>query len=67
MINTRRLALVGTHLDPNSLLGVVGFNEPVDYTVVGGKVTVQNGKLITIDEEKAFYDADMAVKAYLAR
>ena len=66
-IDTRRLELVGADLDPKSLLGTVGWKGPVDYTVVNGKVTVRNGKLVNLDEEKAAREAAALVRDYLSR
>ncbi|MGL4548106.1 8-oxoguanine deaminase [Eubacterium aggregans] len=67
LVDTRRLELVGTHLDPKSLLGTVGLKGPVDYTVVNGQVTVKNGCLVTVDEKAAQQKADASVRAYLAK
>ena len=66
-IDTRRLEMVGADLDPKSLLGTVGWKGPVDYTVVNGKVTVRNGKLVNLDEEKAAREAAALVRDYLSR
>ena len=38
-----------------------------DYTVVNGKVTVRNGKLVNLDEEKAAREAAALVRDYLSR
>ena len=65
-IDTRCLELVGADLDPKSLLGTVGWKGPVDYTVVNGKVTVRNGKLVNLDEEKAAREAAALVRDYLS-
>ena len=67
LISTHCLEMVGTHIDPKSLLGTVGWKGAVDYTIVNGKVTVRNGKLTMIDEEKQFTVADTQVRDYLAR
>lgn len=61
MINSNRIELVGTSYDPKSLLGTVGFKGGVDYTVIGGKVVVKDGKLLNIDEGKVIYKANEAV------
>ena len=66
-IDTRRLEMVGADLDPKSLLGTIGWKGPVDYTVVNGKVTVRNGKLVNLDEEKAAREAAALVRDYLSR
>lgn len=50
--------LVGSASDPTSVLGTVGVRGPVDYTVVHGRVTVEHGHLVTVDEEKLAHDAE---------
>ena len=66
MIDSRRLELVGSCYDPKSVLGTVGVRGPVDYTVVNGKVTVEHGRLTTIDEEEIAFQANRKCDAYLA-
>ena len=66
LIDSRRLELVGSCYDPKSVLGTVGVRGPVDYTVVGGKVTVEHGLLTTIDEEEIAFQANRKCDAYLA-
>ncbi len=67
MIRLNRLELVGTQFDVKSLFGTVGFKGNVDYTVVNGKVVVENGKLITIDEEKVAAEANRVVERFIDR
>ncbi|MDO4554876.1 MAG: 8-oxoguanine deaminase [Lachnospiraceae bacterium] len=67
LIDTRRLELVGADLDPKSMLGTVGFKSAVDYTIVNGKVTVREGRLTSVDEEKEAADAASFVRDYLNR
>ena len=67
MIDSRRLELVGSCFDPKSVLGTVGVRGPVDYTVVHGRVTVEQGHLATIDEEALAHDAEAKCRAYLNR
>ena len=45
--------MMGACTDPGSVLGTVGVRGAVDYTVVHGRVTVRDGRLVTVDEEKA--------------
>lgn len=52
MIDTNRLELAGALLDPKCMLATVGYNRPVDYTIVNGKIVVRNGELCCIDEKK---------------
>lgn len=51
LLRANRLDLVGTQFDPAALLGTVGVNRPVDYTIVNGQIVVENGRLLMIDEE----------------
>lgn len=67
MIRLNRLELVGTQFDVKSLFGTVGFKGSVDYTVVNGKVVVENGQLITIDEEKVAADANRVVEKFISK
>ncbi|MDE7260875.1 MAG: 8-oxoguanine deaminase [Oscillospiraceae bacterium] len=66
LIDKRRLELVGADLDPMAMLGAVGFKGPVDYTVAAGRVTVRQGRLTGIDEEKEYIEADRVMRKYLA-
>ena len=66
MIDARRLELVGCGCDAGSVLGTVGVRGPVDYTVVQGRVTVEGGRLVTVDEERLAQEADAKCRAYLA-
>jgi len=52
LVDTNRIELVGTDKDYKSVLGTVGLKGSVDYTIVGGQIVVENGKLKTIDEEE---------------
>ena len=66
MIDARRLELVGCGCDAGSVLGTVGVRGPVDYTVVQGRVTVEGGRLVTVDAERLAREADAKCRAYLA-
>jgi len=52
LINVNRLEFVGATLDPASFLAVIGFNRPVDLTIVNGKVVAKEGVLLGIDEDE---------------
>ena len=58
--------LVGCGCDAGSVLGTVGVRGPVDYTVVQGRVTVEGGRLVTVDEARLAREADAKCRAYLA-
>lgn len=50
MLDTNRVQYIGTDMDPVALLTTVGVNHPVDYTIINGKVIVENGEIVTVDE-----------------
>ncbi len=66
MIDARRLELVGCGCGVGDLLGTVGVRGPVDYTVVHGRVTVEDGRLTAVDEEQLAREAEAKCRAYLA-
>ena len=67
LIDSRRLELVGCDADAGSVLGTVGVRGPVDYTVVHGRVTVRQGRLVTVDEERVTAEANAKCRDYLAK
>lgn len=67
MIRTNKFELVGGLEDPKSLLGTLGIKRPVDYTIVNGEIVVKDGKLVKVDEDKLFYEANEAVKVLLSK
>ena len=67
LVRSDRLELVGAMFDPKSVLGTVGLKGAVDYTIVNGEVTVENGVLARVDEEKLSYEAGEQVRNYLGR
>ena len=67
LIDSRRLELVGACFDPKSVLATVGVRGAVDYTVVQGRVTVERGHLVTVDEESLAREAEKKCRAYLNR
>ena len=67
LIDSRRLELVGACFDPKSVLATVGVRGAVDYTVVQGRVTVEQGHLVTVDEESLAREAEEKCRAYLNR
>ena len=67
LIDSRRLELVGACYDPQSVLATVGVRGAVDYTVVNGKITVREGRLACIDEERTARAAQSACTAYLEK
>ena len=66
LLDSSRLELVGTSLDPKAVFGTVGVKQPAEYTIVNGKVTVRGGRLVNIDEDKIAAEADKKCMAYLS-
>lgn len=65
MVDSRRIELVGACYDPKNLFGTVGLRSPVDYTVVNGNVTVEQGRLVSIDEAELTRQANEICTRYL--
>lgn len=58
---------VGTTLDVAAIPALIGFTGPAAYTICGGRVIAENGKLAHIDEDKLTYQANAAWERYLQR
>ena len=67
LVDSRRLELVGGEYSPADVLATVGLRGPVDYTVVGGKVAVKEGRLVTVDEVSVAEQARRCCREYLSR
>ena len=67
MIRKDRLELTGALADPKSVLATVGYRNAVDLTVVNGRVTVRDGHLTGIDEEKTVHEAKEELSRYLGQ
>ncbi len=65
MLDTTRLQYVGTNKDPIALLATVGVNHPVDYTIINGKIVVENGKIKTIDEKDIVTKANIKFEKFI--
>jgi len=50
MFDSNNIAYVGTEEDPLAILTTVGVNHPVDYTIINGKIVVENGEVVTLNE-----------------
>ena len=66
LVDSRRLELVGACYDLASVLATVGLKGPVDYTVVHGRVTVRQGRLTALDEDRLAAEADQKCRQYLS-
>ena len=51
--------------DAKSMLATVGYKQPVDYTIVAGKLTVSEGKLTALEEGRLIEEANQVSKNYL--
>lgn len=60
MIDTRKLEYAGALFDDTSLPIVTGISQNVDMTVVGGRIVVQDGRLVHMNEEQVAIAAQAA-------
>ena len=58
---------MGGEYSPADVLATVGLRGPVDYTVVNGKITVKDGHLVTIDEDRIAAEAREVCRSYLSK
>lgn len=65
LIDKRRLDIVGAAYSPKTMLAAVGLSDSVDYTIVEGRITVENGHLKNEDEQALFEKAHQKIKEYL--
>lgn len=65
LVNIKNLSMVGVTEDPKSIFSIVGYNMPVDYTIINGEVVVRNGKLVKIDEDRVIEKAQGLVRKLL--
>ena len=62
-----RMELTGAKLDAANLLGTVGIHFPADAVFVAGRRTVENGKLVLVDEERLVRAGGLEVERLLNR
>jgi len=67
LLNLGQIPLIATQFDPKNLLGTVGFKGSVDYTIINGRVVVERGELVTVDEKTVVQQANALVRQYLNR
>ena len=65
MIRSDRIALIGGLEDVAAMPATIGFKGNVDYTVVGGRIVVADGELVTQEEGKLISQARQSVSRYL--
>ena len=66
LVDARRLELVGALYDPKSALATVGLRGAVDTTVVNGRVVVEGGRLVAVDETRVAAEANEKCMEYLS-
>ncbi|HPQ48006.1 MAG TPA: 8-oxoguanine deaminase [Clostridia bacterium] len=64
LVDSNRMELVGTEEDYRSVFGAVGLKGPVDFTIVGGQIVVEDGKLKTVDEEELAAKANLKFREF---
>lgn len=67
LLDTQLLELVGTHKDPASFLGTVGYSRPAKMVMVNGKVVVENGVCLGIDEQRTRAQSHELVETLLKK
>lgn len=67
LVDQRRLELVGATYDPANVFGTVGLRGAVDYTIVNGRVTVENGQLVRLDEAVVAEEARQVCASFLRK
>lgn len=65
LVDKRRLDIVGAAYSPKTMLAAVGLSGSVDYTIVGGEITVEEGRLKNTDELSLFENSHQKIKSYL--
>ena len=67
LIDTNRVQYIGALHDPVGLLTTVGVNHPVDYTIINGRIIVEDGEIKTISEKELIKVANEASDKFIAR
>ncbi|MFI3249808.1 MAG: 8-oxoguanine deaminase [Eubacteriales bacterium] len=67
LLDVDLLECVGTQKDPGSLLGTVGYARPAKMVMVNGKIVVENGICLGIDEEKVRAESNQLVETMLRK
>lgn len=65
-IRRDRMDLLCADGDAANLFGTVGYHRPADYVFVNGRMTVRDGQLLTVDEERERLRGEAAVRRLLA-
>lgn len=65
LVDKKRLDIVGAAYSPKTMLASVGLSGSVDYTIVNGEVTVEEGRLKKADELELFEQSHLKIKEYM--
>lgn len=65
LLNVDILELAGAREDPACLLGTVGYARPAELVMVNGRVVVEQGRVLGMDEEATRRRAEQLVKELL--
>ncbi len=65
LVDSRRIELAGACFDPAAMLCTVGVKDAVDYTIAGGRIICENGRLTGVDEEQLSANAAAKVHSYI--
>jgi 8-oxoguanine deaminase len=66
VFNIDTLEYAGSRSDPFASLLFCGYNHGTDYTICNGRVVVDSGKLVGVNEEKLTADANRVAESLLA-
>ena len=61
LIRKDRPELLCASLDPKTLFGHVGYHRPCDMVFVNGRLRVQNGEILGLDEERLYADSQKEI------
>lgn len=67
LFDVQRLEYAGALSDPLAALIFSGYNHGADYTIVNGKVAVEKGRLVGLDEEELTRNANEAAERIYAK
>lgn len=67
LIDLNRIDLIGTQMDPRSVLCTVGLKGSVDYTVVNGEIVVKDQKLVHFNEDTLVEKANASFLRYISK
>lgn len=64
LVDSRRIELTGASESPEAMLATVGLKGAVDYTFVGGRMVVRNGRLCNADEAAISRESESKLSRY---